>query len=170
VEYRVKKSLLALCLIAACTRATGTTTTTNSPIGKEPAKTTPQPVLTPRADNGMTGAATARGAVTEFLDAVKAQDIQAMSVIFGTRSGPSRDNMDRSQLEKRLIILQCFFSNDKFRILDETLGESGHRVITVELTKGGNVRTPRFYAIAGPSNRFYVDNMEIAAVRDFCRK
>ena len=93
-----------------------------------------------------------------------------MSVIFGTNRGPSRDNMDRAELEKRLIILQCYFSNDKFRILDENLGEGGHRVMTVELTKGSNTRTPRFYAILGPSNRYYIDNMEIAAVRDFCRK
>jgi len=105
-----------------------------------------------------------------FLAAVKAQDIQAMSVIFGTSHGPSRDNMDRAELEKRLIILQCYFSNDKFRITDETPGEGGHRIYTVELTKGSNIRTPRFYAIAGPSNRYYIDNMEIAAVRDFCRK
>ena len=93
-----------------------------------------------------------------------------MSVIFGTNRGPSRDNMDRGELEKRLIILQCYFSSDKFRILDENLGEGGHRVMTVELTKGSNTRTPRFYAILGPSNRYYIDNMEIAAVRDFCRK
>ena len=93
-----------------------------------------------------------------------------MSVIFGTSKGPSRDNMDRTELEKRLIILQCYFSSDKFRIVDEFPGETGHRVMTVELTKGSNTRTPKFYAILGPSNRYYIDNMEIAAVRDFCRK
>lgn len=93
-----------------------------------------------------------------------------MSVIFGTSHGPSRDNMDREELEKRLVILQCYFNHDKFRILDETVGDGGHRVVTAELTRGSNTRTPKFYVIAGPSNRYYVDNMEIAAVRDFCRK
>ena len=93
-----------------------------------------------------------------------------MSVIFGTSKGPSRDNMDRTELEKRLIILQCYFSSDQFRILDEYPGESGHRVMTVELTKGTNKRTPKFFAIQGPSNRYYIDNMTIADVRDFCRK
>ena len=118
----------------------------------------------------MTGAASPRAAVLEFLAAAKAQDIQAMSVLFGTNGGPSRDNMDRGELEKRLIILQCYFSSDKYRITDEMPGENGHRILYVELTKTGNIRTPRFYAIAGPGGRFYVDNMEIAAVRDFCRK
>jgi hypothetical protein len=169
VEHRVKKFLLALCLVTACTHATTKTTTTAAPIGAEPKRTTekPEPI---RSTSGQTGAPSAKAAVTEFLTAVNAQDIQAMSVIFGTSHGPSRDNMDRTELEKRLIILQCYFSSDKFRILDENLGEGGHRVMTVELTKGSNKRTPRFYAILGPSNRYYIDNMEIAAVRDFCRK
>ena len=163
----MKKFLLALCLVTACTHATTKTTTTAAPIGAPPVET-PKPE--PPRSVGLTGGSTPKGAVTDFLNAVNAQDIQAMSVIFGTSKGPSRDNMDRNELEKRLIILQCYFSSDKFRILDEFPGESGHRVMTVELTKGGNKRTPKFYAIQGPSNRYYIDNMTIADVRDFCRK
>jgi hypothetical protein len=170
VEHRVKKLLLALCVLTACSHATTTTTTSTGPIAaREPSKTASK-TDTSRPVDGQTGAATARAAVSEFLDAVKAQDIQAMSVIFGTSRGPSRDNIERSELEKRLVILQCYFSHDKYRIVDETPGDGGHRVITVELTRGSNIRTPKFYAVAGPSNRWYVDNMEIAAVRDFCRR
>jgi hypothetical protein len=169
VEHRVKKFLLALCLATACTHATTKTTTTTAPIGKEPSKATPAPEPT-HSSGGLTGAATAKGAVSDFLTAVNAQDIQAMSVIFGNSKGPSRDNMDRAELEKRLIILQCYFSSDKFRILGETPGEGGHRIVSTELTKAGNVRSPKFYAVQGPSDRYYIDNMEIAAVRDFCRK
>jgi hypothetical protein len=163
----VKKLLLALCLATACTHATTKTTTTAAPIGAEPPRTAPEPI---RSGAGLTGAASPKAAVNEFLTAVNAQDIQAMSVIFGNNKGPSRDNMDRSELEKRLIILQCYFSSDKFRIVDEFPGENGHRIVTTELMKGSNTRTPKFYAIQGPSNRYYIDNMEIAAVRDFCRK
>lgn len=163
----MKKFLLAFFLVAACSRTT--TTTRNAPITPAPDKR-PSAAPSTRSGDRMAGAPTAKGAVEEFLTAVKAQDIQAMSVLFGTTRGPSRDNMDRTELEKRLIILQCYFSHDKFRIVDEYPGEGGHRVVTVELTKGSNIRNPKFYAIAGPSNRFYVDNMEIAAVRDFCRK
>lgn len=109
-------------------------------------------------------------AVEQFLAAVNAQDLQAMSVVFGTAHGPSRDNMDREQLEKRLIILQCYFYHDKSRILGESPGEGGHRVFNVELTRGPLTRTPRFYTIRGPDDRWFVDNMEIAAVREFCRE
>lgn len=106
----------------------------------------------------------------DFLAAVRAQDIQAMSVIFGTNRGPSRDNMNREELEKRLVILQCYFNHDKSRFLSESPGTDNHRIIEMELTKQGISRTPNFYAVAGPNNRWYVDNMEIAAVQDFCRR
>lgn len=150
--------LLAFCLVAAaCSRAA--TTTTTAPGGS------------PGAPSGtqLTGAPTARSAVEQFLTAVRSQDIQAMSVLFGTNRGPSRDNMDREELEKRLIILQCYFTHDKFRIVGESLGEGGHRIVATELSRGTVTRNPRFYVIAGPRGRFYVDNMEIVAVRDFCR-
>jgi hypothetical protein len=162
----VKKSVLALLMLAACGPATTTTTTKTGPIGAPPA-----PVVTPpkSTNSGMTGAATPRDAVSEFLTAVHAQDIQAMGAIFGTSRGPSRDNMDRNELEKRLIILQCYFDHDKFRIVGDTPGENGHRVVATELTRGTNIRTPSFWVVQGPGNRFYIDNMEIAAVRDFCR-
>ena len=155
--------MLLLFLFTACSRAATTTTTTTGPVGAAP---TPAPSAT---NPNLTGAATPRAAVEQFLTAVKAQDIQAMSVLFGTTRGPARDNMDREELEKRLIILQCYFSHDKFRILRDSPGDGGHRVLAVELTRGTNIRNPAFYTIQGPAGRYYVDNMEIAAVRDFCR-
>ena len=162
----MKKSILAILLLAACGPAT-TTTTTTGPIGGPPAPVVTTPKKT--APNTMTCAATPREAVDNFLTAVHAQDIQAMGAIFGTSRGPARDNMDRDELEKRLIILQCYFDHDKFRITGDTPGDNGHRVVATELTRGTNVRTPNFWVVQGPSNRFYIDNMEIAAVRDFCR-
>lgn len=159
-----KTTLLALFLLGACAPAATTTTTTKGPVGSAPT-----PVTAARSANQLPGASSPRAAVEQFLTAVHGQDIQAMGVLFGTNKGPSRDNMDRDELEKRLIILQCYFNHDKFRIVGESPGEGGHRVVTAELQRGSNIRTPRFYVIGGPSNRYYVDNMEIAAVRDFCR-
>ncbi|HEX6574169.1 MAG TPA: hypothetical protein VF042_04290 [Gemmatimonadaceae bacterium] len=160
----MKKFLGLLFIVAACAPKV-TTKTTTAPV--EPS--TPVVTEQPRASNE-TGGATARSAVEQFLAAARAGDLQAMSVTFGTKNGPSRDNMSRDELEKRLVILQCYFNHDKSRILGESPGESGHRIIEAELTKQGISRTPNFYAIQGPGSRWYVDNMEIAAVRDFCRK
>ena len=154
----MKKSLIAVLVLAACAPKV-TSTTSTQPAGAPPAPA-PAPVSTE------TGGATPRLAVQGFLDAIRAQDIQAMSVLFGTSRGPARDNMNRDELEKRLVILQCYFNHDKSRFLQETQGPSGHRVVEYELTRGGLSRSPSFYAIQGPGGRWYIDNMEIAAVRD----
>jgi hypothetical protein len=143
VSFRTVAGLL---LLAAC--ATGTQTVAN---------------------NGqLTGAPTAQLAVEQFLKAANAKDIQAMSTVFGTNNGPARETMDRTELEKREIILACYFAHDTARILGEDKGTAGHREVRVELRKGNLTRQTTFYAIQGPGKRWYVDNMDIAAVRDFC--
>jgi hypothetical protein len=160
VETRVKKLLLALLVLSACARSTTTTTAGGAP---------PAPVTAPVTAQTI-GGSTPRMAVEQFLTAVRAQDIQAMSVVFGTSRGPARDNMDRTELEKRLIILQCYFNHDQYRILNENPGEDNHRVFTVELTRNRLTKAPHFYTTRGPGGRWFVDNMEIAAVREFCRE
>ena len=164
----MKKSLIAVVVLAACAPKV-TTTTTTAPVGARTTSTTPA-AEPPRTSSSATGGVSARAAVQEFLDAVKAQDIQAMSVLFGTSHGPARDNMNREELEKRLVILQCYFNHDKARFVSDNPGDQGHRIVQFELTRGQVTRTPAFYSVQGPGGRWYVDNMEIAAVRDFCRK
>jgi len=143
VSFRTVAGLL---LLAAC--STGTQTAANS--------------------GQLTGAATPQLAVEQFLRAVNAKDIQAMSIVFGTNNGPARETMDRTELEKRLIILACYFTHDSARILGEAQGSGGHREVRVEVKKGNMTRQSTFYTIQGPGRRWYVDNMDIAAVRDFC--
>lgn len=121
-----------------------------------------------RSTGGLTGAAAPQLAVDQFLRGAKANDIQAMSAVFGTKNGPARETMDRTELEKRQIILACFFTHDTYRILGESPGVGGHRDIRVEIKKGNVTRQPTFYVIQGPAQRWYVANMDIAAVRDFC--
>lgn len=116
----------------------------------------------------VSGAATPRLAVEQFLKGAKETDIQAMSAVFGTRAGPARETMDRTELEKRQVILACFFTHDTYRILGESAGVGGHRELRVEIKKGNVTRQPTFYVIQGPGQRWYVDNMDIASVRDFC--
>lgn len=116
----------------------------------------------------LTGGASPQIAVEQFLKAVNAKDLQAMSTVFGTNKGPARETMDRNELEKREIILACYFNNDSSRVLGESSGTQGHRDVRVELKKGALTRQTTFYTIRGPGDRWYVDNMDIAAVRDFC--
>jgi len=114
------------------------------------------------------GAKTSVGAVERFFSAVHAQDLQAMSQVWGTSHGAARDNMDRTQLEKREVILQCYFNYDAFRVLGESPTSEIRRMVRIELERGGRTRSPVIYTVMGPNNRWYVENLDIAAVKDFC--
>ena len=117
--------------------------------------------------SGMTGAAAPRVAIDHFFNAVKAQDIQAMSNIFGTSGGPARDNIDRVELEKRMLIMQCFFNHDKFLITGES-NQGSKRIFQLELMRGNRTRNTSAVTVLGPSERWYIESLDIAAVRDFC--
>ena len=120
------------------------------------------------AANNSPGAASSVAAVERFFGAVHAQDLQAMSQVWGTSKGAARDNMDRAELEKREVILQCYFNFDTFRVLNESPTSEVRRMVRVELQRGGRTRTPVIYTVMGPGGRWYVENLDIAAVRDFC--
>jgi hypothetical protein len=115
------------------------------------------------------GAPTARKAVDTFLAAIRAQDLQAISMIWGTERGPARDVINRDELERREIIMVCFFNHDKAAVGEETPGEKGRRIFAVTLTKGQLTRTADFTAVPGPSERWFVENGDILKVREFCR-
>lgn len=114
------------------------------------------------------GAKTSIGAVDRFFAAVRAQDLQAMSLVWGTSKGPARDNMPRAELEKREVILQCYFSSDTFRVLGESPTSDIRRMVRVQLQREGRVRDPIVYTVRGPDGRWYVENLDLAAVKDFC--
>ena len=115
------------------------------------------------------GASTPRAAVDRFLGAVRAQDLQAMSVIWGTANGPARDQMAQDVLEKRELIMQCYLLHDQARVIRDNAGEGGRRDFLVELTKGPLVRTTTFYAIQGPRERWFIENVDLEPVKDLCR-
>lgn len=114
------------------------------------------------------GGATSRAAVERFFAAVHSQDLQAMGIVWGTSKGPARENMDRSELERREVILQCYFDFDSFRVIDESPTSEAQHVVRVQLVRGGRTRNPSVYTVLGPNNRWFVENLDIAAVRDFC--
>ncbi|HEX9219473.1 MAG TPA: hypothetical protein VF858_03220 [Gemmatimonadaceae bacterium] len=120
-------------------------------------------------NNGqLTGAAEPKLAAEQFLRAIKANDLQAMSTVWGTQNGPVRETMERTSMEKREIILVCYLTHDTSRVVAEAPGAEGRRDIRVELKRGNLTRQTTLYTIRGPRDRWYVENVDIAAVRDFC--
>lgn len=118
----------------------------------------------------LTGAAAPRLAVEQFLAAVKAQDLQAMSVVWGTDKGPARDQLERSELEKREIIMQGCYDHDGYRIIEEGPAPNGERFVKVEITRARKSATPIFSLVKGPSDRWYVRDAGITAMKDFCKR
>lgn len=116
----------------------------------------------------LTGAATPQLAVSKFLASARAQDLQAMSVYWGTEHGPARDVVPRDQLEKRELIMQCYLTHDKFSITSDTPGQHGSRLMEVSLSKGQMTRHTTITVVRGPSDRWYVSDLELEPLKDLC--
>ena len=124
---------------------------------------------TPPPGTSLTGAAAPRLAVEQFMTAVKAQDLQAMSVVWGTEKGAARDQMERNELDQRLIVIQGCYAHDRYQIVDETPASDGKRFVKVSITRARRTKTPNFSLVKGPSERWYVLDADFATMRDMCR-
>jgi hypothetical protein len=114
-------------------------------------------------------AGTPRLALDQFLRAVRAQDLQAMSDVWGDKNGPVRDSkvMTRDEAERRELILICYFKHDKFRVVGEQPAIDNERIMQVELTRGTISRTTNFFLAQG-QDRWYVRSADMEPVRDLC--
>lgn len=124
----------------------------------------------PRFGGDATGAGSSDGAIQQFLFAAKAQDLQAMSAVWGDAEAPTRDRVDRTEMERRLIIMTCHLRHDESRIGPGQPGAGGTVVHRVELTQGEKKASPAFTTVRNTrSGRWYVADFELESVRTFCR-
>ena len=116
------------------------------------------------------GATSPRGAVNQFLAAVNAGDLQAISTIWGTATGPVRDNpkMPRDQLDTRTLLIQRCYKHDSFRVLGEAAGENGARNVAVELSRRDLRASPSFRTVKGPGERWFVEDSDFGKMQTFC--
>ncbi len=152
----MKRTILLLSLAVAACKS-----------GSSAGSSAPAPAT---ASANLPGAVAPKQAVERFLGAAKAQDLQELSIAWGTSKGPARDQFERTELEKRLIVMQGCYDTDKYRIVDEQPGDNGKRILRVELTKGTVTKTPRFTTVKGPSDRWYVEDADFGAVTALCRR
>ena len=114
------------------------------------------------------GAVDSRQAVDAFMKTVKDRDIQAMSLIWGTEKGPARDRMSRSDLEKRELLMQCYLRHDGYTVKGESPGQGGRVIYKVEVAQGTKRRETSFTTIKGPRDRWFVEDVDISVMQDFC--
>jgi hypothetical protein len=148
-EDELKKLLIGLLLVVSCRTQT--------------VETRPLP--------SRAAAAAARPALDAFLAAIRAKDLQALGAAWGDKSGAIRDNdrISRDELEKRELVLMCYFSHDGYQVLSDEPAAGGERRMTVKLTKGTLSRTTDFFLTSGP-DRWYVRTADVEPVRDLCTK
>jgi len=115
------------------------------------------------------GARSSEAAVTQFLAAARAQDLQAMSAMWGNSESLVRDRADRQELERRLIVMTCHLKHDESRIGPSRRGEGGRILHDVELTQGPKRATSTFTTVRNSkSDRWFVENFDIEALQEFC--
>jgi hypothetical protein len=121
-------------------------------------------------DGGATGAASPRAAVDAFMASMKNQDIQATAVVWGTDRGPARDVLpDRSQLERRVMVMQQYLAHDSYAVVGDAASGSGTRIFRLAVTRGGMTRETTMRTVQGPQSRWYVEHVELEPLRDLIR-
>jgi hypothetical protein len=115
------------------------------------------------AASDLTGAPTPRGAVERFLAAVRAQDLQAMGVVWGTKAGPVKD-IPRQELEQREMIMARCLEHDSASFLEDSPGTEGDRLIRFTLYRGTLTRTTTFTVVSSPESRWYVEQINLRDV------
>src|SRR2546421_7638692 len=76
--------------------------------------------------------------VSQFLAAVKANDLKRMGELWGTERGPAANNMNSGVLQQRLTVIQKYLDHTGYRIIEGPLLVPGHdelRTFRVELQR-----------------------------------
>lgn len=117
-----------------------------------------------------TGATSARAATEGLLAALRAEDLQAISALWGNANGPARSIFPREELEKREVAMVACFRHDRSRVVSEGVGENGGRKFQIDLSRGATTKTTSFNTVRASTGRWYVDVLDINAVREFCQQ
>ena len=153
-----KLAIVVLLVVSACRRqAVVSTAPTQTP-------------ATPSPTANLDGGANPREALQKFFAAAKAQDIQAMSSIWGTKDGPARSGkmMPVEQMEQRLIIMARCLRHDSYTIRGETPVVGGERQLTAELRFGRAVASEDFIVTPGPASRWFVRIFDVSKLNAIC--
>jgi hypothetical protein len=114
------------------------------------------------------GATSPKEAVTLFLEAAKIGDLQAMSAVWGTTDGSIRNQLPRDTVEMREIYIVKCVRHDKFTIVSDAPGQTGTRILAVQLVRGPLTRMTDFTEVQDQKGRWYVREFQIEKLTDIC--
>jgi hypothetical protein len=127
----------------------------------------PQP---PAPVPGAPGASSPAEAVQKFMTAVKAQDLDALSLIWGTSSGPVRSTMKREEWEMREVTIMGCLKHDSYTMRGDAPAAGGERVLQVALRFQDLTPTTGFTTTRDNDGRWYVKAVEMDPVRQVCSR
>jgi len=114
------------------------------------------------------GAGTPKEAIERFLSAAKAQDYDAMGLIFGSADGPARATIPKADLEKRQFIMMRCLRHDRYTVGTETPTPTGERMAPVQFVYRDLTLTSNFAVVQGPNGRWYVKQFDPDALQSIC--
>ena len=117
-----------------------------------------------------TGGASAREALERFMAAAKTQDLDAMSVAWGTSAGPVRSTMSREEWEMREVVIMRCLRHDSYRVTGEVAAVGAERMMVVEMKFKDLTRSTNFYVVQGPSQRWYVRHFDREPIEAICQR
>jgi hypothetical protein len=111
-------------------------------------------------------------AVERMLAGAKAQDLQAVSAVWGNEQGLNRDRMPRAELESRAFIISCVLKSDSAKLSEPTPAGSGRFMVQGDLTQGKNSGSTRFETVKSKDGQWVVSNVDLVALQNkgFCGK
>lgn len=119
---------------------------------------------------GTPGAATPHAAVDRFMAAVKAQNLDELSLVWGTTSGPVRQTMKREEWEMREVTIMGCLKHDSYRVAAEGPAAGGERVLSVELKYQDLTPSTNFSTTRDGSGRWFVKSVDMEPVRQVCAR
>ena len=134
----------------------------------------PAPAPATAGGVGVIGGATPAEALSGFMAAAKAEDLQAVGAYWGDESGSAREKMSRSEFEMRAFIVVKCVRHDKYTVLTEGNAAGGRRVLNVQITKDGGPRgvltkASNFTMARGPQSRWFVEKFDPEPLTPICQ-
>ncbi len=102
--------------------------------------------------------------VTRFMSAVEANNLRAMGQLWGTKDGPSLDDMDRDELDMRLTVMQRYLTHEEYEILvsvSTARVDDRTRAYDIRLTRSGCVHDVPFELVR-VGGGWLVSNVDLA--------
>ena len=104
-------------------------------------------------------------AVTQFMAAVKANDLDRMGRLWGSERGPAVSYMKADELKKRVSVLQIYLAYDGYRIIEgpqPVPGKDNQRTYRIELQRRGCNATASLDIIRANEGGWLVYNVHLA--------